>query len=154
MTSITNNDSDAYTYKDENGLDVFTSEYLRNKKTCCKSTCLHCPYGHTLKTLGLEFMPVTKETMIKANQIIDPTYGVEGATESLANSLLSSAFGAPKKSNLITKFTIDKYLFIKLKGRECGVVKKGIAQLSQIYLKKHFEDQGLDLHMVDALFND
>lgn len=28
---------------------------LKAKKRCCKSTCLHCPYGHTVKKLGIQF---------------------------------------------------------------------------------------------------
>ncbi len=143
------------TYKDENNNDVFTSQYLKNKRTCCKSTCLHCPYGYTLKAHGIEFTPVSKESMDRANQIISPPSS-QNAEESVATSLLASAFGgstSKKKSNLITSLTLDKYFFISLKGRECGVVKKGLVQISQIYLKEHFQDQGLDVHIVDTYFN-
>ncbi len=29
----------------ENGLMVFTAEYLRKRGYCCRSGCRHCPYG-------------------------------------------------------------------------------------------------------------
>ena len=29
----------------ENGLMIFTKEYLLKRKYCCKSGCRHCPYG-------------------------------------------------------------------------------------------------------------
>lgn len=30
----------------ENGLMVFTAEYLKNRGYCCRSGCRHCPYGY------------------------------------------------------------------------------------------------------------
>lgn len=32
-------------YYIENGLWVFTAEYLKRRGYCCKSGCRHCPYG-------------------------------------------------------------------------------------------------------------
>jgi hypothetical protein len=32
-------------YYIENGLYVFTAEYLRKRGYCCESGCRHCPYG-------------------------------------------------------------------------------------------------------------
>ena len=32
-------------YYVENGLFVFTAEYLRERGYCCNSGCRHCPYG-------------------------------------------------------------------------------------------------------------
>jgi hypothetical protein len=32
-------------YYMENGLMVFTAEYLRNRGYCCTNGCRHCPYG-------------------------------------------------------------------------------------------------------------
>jgi uncharacterized protein DUF5522 len=29
----------------ENGLVVFTAQYLRDRGYCCTSGCRHCPYG-------------------------------------------------------------------------------------------------------------
>ena len=29
----------------ENGLVVFTAQYLRDRGYCCASGCRHCPYG-------------------------------------------------------------------------------------------------------------
>ena len=33
-------------YKDDQGLVILTESYLKNRGYCCKSGCLHCPYGH------------------------------------------------------------------------------------------------------------
>ena len=32
-------------YYVEDGLFVFTAEYLRRRGVCCRSGCRHCPYG-------------------------------------------------------------------------------------------------------------
>jgi len=32
-------------YYIENGLWVFTAEYLKKRGYCCQSGCRHCPYG-------------------------------------------------------------------------------------------------------------
>jgi len=48
-------------YINEEGFTVFTSHYLKNKKTCCRSACLHCPYGFTVKKHGFEFREATAE---------------------------------------------------------------------------------------------
>ena len=48
-------------YLNKNGDSVFTSEFLKNKGTCCKSGCLHCPYGHTLNKFGIEIRDLSFE---------------------------------------------------------------------------------------------
>jgi hypothetical protein len=35
-------------YYVENGLYVFTAQYLLNRGYCCQSGCRHCPYGFEL----------------------------------------------------------------------------------------------------------
>jgi len=136
-------------YTNENNDEVRTSKFLKNRKTCCKTNCLHCPYGFTLKTHGLDFVPVCIESIEKANAIIKSQ---DNHQASLASSILASAFGSPKKEVLISDKNIDKYFFIKLKGIDCGVAKKGIHQLNKVYLKEHFTEQGLDLHFVNSLY--
>jgi hypothetical protein len=36
-------------YFNENGLMVLTKDYHLKRGSCCKSGCLHCPYGFTNK---------------------------------------------------------------------------------------------------------
>jgi hypothetical protein len=50
---------------------------LRKRGHCCKSACLHCPYGFTLKKHGLKFCPTLEfETQKLNNQYLkgDQTY--------------------------------------------------------------------------------
>jgi hypothetical protein len=37
-------------YYMENGLMVFTAQYLRDRGYCCTSGCRHCPYGFERET--------------------------------------------------------------------------------------------------------
>jgi len=34
----------------ENGMMVFTAQYLRDRGYCCTSGCRHCPYGFERET--------------------------------------------------------------------------------------------------------
>lgn len=48
-------------YTDQNGNLIFTSDFLLKKGSCCKNTCLHCPYGFTLKKYGLQIKKINIE---------------------------------------------------------------------------------------------
>ena len=40
-------------YYDENGLMVFTKEFLLKRGKCCKSGCKNCPYGSHEENINL-----------------------------------------------------------------------------------------------------
>lgn len=40
---------------DTNDFKPMSVTDLKKRGHCCKSTCLHCPYGFTLKKFGLKF---------------------------------------------------------------------------------------------------
>lgn len=136
------------TYVNDQGLDVYTSTYLSNRGSCCKTNCLHCPYGFTLKNNPLEFETVLEDTISLAQSIIDKNS--EPKKESISESLLSSAFGAKKKVFPITISNMQRYKLIKLKGQLCGVLKMGTLVGVELYLEDHFKEQGLDLEIVNS----
>jgi hypothetical protein len=41
-------------YYMENGLLVFTAQYLRDRGYCCTSGCRHCPYGFERETSSVQ----------------------------------------------------------------------------------------------------
>lgn len=137
-------------YLDESGNNVHTTQFLKNRGSCCKTNCLHCPYGTTLKNCGLEFEKAKQEDIFKVQEIINSNTKEKGG---LAEDLLSSAFGA-KKEDKVTKFNYDQYYFILLKDIVCGVAHKGRLQLKKVFLKEHFKDQGLDLETVSSFFRE
>lgn len=118
-------------YQTPDGYTVFTSHYLKNKGTCCKSACLHCPYGFTLKKHGLTFKEVKEE---------DSTL-IEAMLEESGNA------GFDWKP-----FFPDNIRIILLKDRECGLFLKNHIQIKHLFLKNHFQNQGLSKEMVEAYF--
>ena len=48
-------------YSIENGLYVFTEEYLRKRGYCCESGCRHCPYGFTREKLKRDNRDETRD---------------------------------------------------------------------------------------------
>lgn len=118
-------------YQTPDGYTVFTSHYLKNKGTCCKSACLHCPYGFTLKKHGLTFKEVKEEDLTL----------IETMLEESGNG------GFDWKP-----FFPDNIRIVLLKDRECGVFFKNHIQIKHLFLKKHFDNQGLSKEMVEAYF--
>ncbi|PIK13598.1 DUF5522 domain-containing protein [Halobacteriovorax sp. JY17] len=138
-------------YTNEDGDSVKTSQFLKNRGSCCKTACLHCPYNFTLTRHGLEFKELEISSLLTAQAIIDENSPKEENTVSA--SLLASAFGGAKKKDIISKYQLGNYRFVQLKGFTCGVVKVGSLGVSALYLKEHFKDQGLDLDIVASYYN-
>ena len=119
----------------KDGHDVKTSKFLRNRGTCCKTSCLHCPYGFTLKNNGLQFEVITQENLTEAKELAP---SAEPEKNDIAASFLAGAFGSPKKvfetikasniqfDQLILEFNSWVHIsFVKTGGRrECLVVDR------------------------------
>lgn len=110
---------------------VFTSDYYRSKGRCCKSCCLHCPYGTTLKKFGLEFEDYSPEKSEFAQLILGE---------------------AGREEFDLETYTIDHIKFIKLKDVICGLICVDKLFIKEIFLKNHFQDQGLDKEVVESYF--
>lgn len=113
------------------GFTVFTSQYLKNRGTCCKSACLHCPFGYTLKKHGLQFLEVQ-----------------ESDFESVEKVMLAS--GQP----LIDwkPFWPLHVRLIQIKGVTCGVLLKNNIVIKHLYLMPRFVSQDLSKEMVESYF--
>lgn len=130
-------------YENEDGYLVFTAHHHRQRGRCCKSSCLHCPFGHTLNTVGIEIkeasdLPLLQKTL---ESFQSHHYGVTA-------SLLESAFAAPKTITADLTNLSDFY-YLYLKGVLCGVYKKTEEQL---LLGEHFKDQGITKEYIKSLF--
>ena len=118
-------------YTTAEGYTVFTSHYLKNKGTCCKSACLHCPYGFTLKKHGLKFQEVG-----------------EGDFGELEN-ILSEAGGQTFEWKT---FWPQNVRFIVIKDVICGVMFKNHIVVKNIFLKPHFSNQNLSKELIESYF--
>ena len=118
-------------YVTAEGYTVFTSQFLKNRGTCCKSACLHCPFGYTLKKLGLQF----KEAL-------------PGDEEKIEKIILES--GSP---NVDWKgFMPSNVQFLEIKGTLCGVMMKNHIVVKHVFLLPHFRNQGLDKDIIESYF--
>ncbi len=115
--------------------DALTSSFLRKRGSCCKSGCLHCPYGFTLRKYGLKLFKLCESNKVVAQPIFD-TYFKKDTTVS---SLLGSAFKAPKT----TSFNGDNFRVLSLKDVICGLVEIDNDQFKNLYLAESFKDQGI-----------
>lgn len=123
--------SELKSYEDKNGNLVFTSQFLKVKGTCCKSACLHCPYGYTLKKLGLQFQ-VWEESLRSEAQVF------------LAD--------AGKPDFDLAPFLPDNAKFIVLKGHICGLLVKNHIVVKGVFLGRHFQNQQLDKDIIESYY--
>ena len=56
-------------YSNKDGFEVKTSMAHRQRGYCCQSSCLHCPYGFTIKKLGIQFEALSAEKLQLANEL-------------------------------------------------------------------------------------
>jgi hypothetical protein len=136
---------DELSYSLPDGRLIFTADYLLRKRACCKSSCLHCPYGHTLKNFGLKFRPYHATDDEKIHSIL----ACSGFSVDYVSSLLSAASGMKQKKFDISA-NASKIQMILLKDFICGFIVVENNVISQFYLDKHFKKQGLDLATVQA----
>jgi hypothetical protein len=134
---------DGSTYINEKGDTVFTSEFLRRKGRCCKSSCLHCPYGQTLRTIGVLILEQDENTKIVITNLVEDLVN----TSSVTSSLLSEAFGSKPS------YSFEDAKLLRLKEVDCGIVYIKDKRVQKVFLKQHFNDQGIDEIYIQSLLN-
>lgn len=143
-------------YINEDGNLVYTSAYHLKRGSCCKSTCLHCPYGHTQKKYHIEIVEMKDIHIRYANEIIRDTRPIELSDVSM--SLLVSAFGPKEKLRVhhITSDNLTNFAFGTFKEKVCGVIEfsnrlsesASGKTVKEIFLKKEFLNQGLGIEHI------
>ncbi len=138
-------------YINESGDSVYTSQYLTNRKSCCKTFCLHCPYGTTLEKFSLVFKKITThpDDLREANSIIKEDQGLD----TLGSSMIDSAFGGQKKTT-VSKYNADDFIKFTLKGYTCGLARIKKGEIKEVFLKTYFKDQGIDQALVSSLYSE
>lgn len=118
-------------YINENGQSVLTAHYLKKRGSCCKSACLHCPYGYTLKKSGLTFHDVNEnDSELIDKIIIDSGEVVKNWKE----------------------FSFDNIKLVKLKHQLCGILLKNHLVVKHLCLKPEFQHQGLNKEIVESYY--
>jgi hypothetical protein len=116
-------------YLSPEGFTVFTSKFLKNRGTCCKSACLHCPYGFTIKKLGIQFEVVTENN----------------------SDLIAEILNENNKADFDWRsFLPDHVLLIKLKGSVAGFLVKSPIVIKQMFLRNQFQHQDIYRELVES----
>lgn len=131
-------------YTDKNGNMIFTSKYYRARGSCCKSSCLHCPYGYTLKNVGIKLIDINSDNEEEAHDFFQRYIKSSG----IGSDLLASAF-KPK----IKKWAREDYKFLTLKGFFCGLVEVTSGKYQKHFLLPPFGDQGIDDTYIRSLLD-
>ncbi len=119
------------TYQTSEGYTVFTSQYLKNKGTCCKSACLHCPYGYTVKKQGLQFAEIKEEDFPQIETILKVSHQEDFDWKS---------------------YWPQDIRFVLLKENVCGFFVKNKIIIKNLFLKPHFQHQNLSKELIEAYF--
>ena len=117
------------TYENPEGYTVFTSQFLKNRGTCCKTACLHCPYGFTLKKHGLGFQEVKEDHFPQIETMLQES-------------------GQPAVD--WKPFWPENIRFIVIKDVVCGFLLKNHIVIKHLYIKPYFQNQDLSKEMVEA----
>lgn len=117
-------------YLTPEGHTVFTAHFLKNRGTCCKSACLHCPYGYTVKKLGLQFKMVEESDFPLVEEIL---------RENSTNMDWKS-------------FWPENMRFVLLKEKVAGLMLKNHIIIKHLLLRPHFQHQNLSKELVESYF--
>lgn len=118
-------------YLNSQGFTVFTSTFHRKRGYCCKTGCLHCPFGFTYKKLGFEFEVLSE----KDNDLIH-------VLNTKYNFLGEDYFQTASENKVI----------IKLKGVNCGFFIKNHIQIKHLFLLDQFLDQDITKELLEAYY--
>lgn len=117
-------------YLSPEGFTIFTSQFHKNRGTCCKSACIHCPYGYTLKKHGLQFVDVNEDNLNQVEQIVAETN-----------------FALPWK-----EFYPENIKLIQIKESICGFILKNHIIVKHLILRPHFQHQDLSKELVESYY--
>jgi hypothetical protein len=137
---------DTYTLP-ETGEMIFTSHFLKKRGRCCRSSCLHCPYGHTLEKINFEIRDYEPEQKLYLDKVLNENE--YNKPLSVADSLLSQNLGSKRKSIDLSEFAPSDIKMIYLKKYFVGFLTLTEGKLDQYFLGKQFQFQQIERHHVE-----
>lgn len=137
------------TYIDENGKEVKTVQFLRNRGTCCKTACRHCPYGFTLRNKGLQFSDYSPQWKALAEKWVKEW---KRPQRGIATSLLAEGLGHQQKAFSLDDYPAKSLKFILLKGKKIGLAVIPGIQVKEIFLSTYYQNQGIDIAIVESFY--
>lgn len=117
-------------YQDDPRNPSMSSETLLKRGTCCRSACLHCPYGHTIKVNRFEFLDISPQN--------------RKLYEDLSRQLTMSADS--------DQFSVDDYKMISLKGYIFGLIRVDKLFVREIEILPSFQKQGITKELIESYY--
>jgi len=108
-------------------LGSMTASTHKSRGSCCKSGCIHCPYGFTLKKFGLQFKDITDSN--------------KQAAQNLTNDML-----------VIGEFPLSDYKIVTLKDIVCAVIRVDKLFVREMSLRVGFTEQGISKELVESYY--
>ena len=96
-------------------------------KPCCKSGCIHCPHGFTLKKFGLEFSPITHEQISEVEDKFDFKMSLDD-------------------------FKLEDYKIVILKDVICAVIRVDHLFAKECYIPVKFKTQGIYKEVIESYY--
>jgi hypothetical protein len=109
---------------------AMTGDSLRARGHCCRSACLHCPYGFTIKKYRLEFTELNE------------------ANQKHVDKLLPQLDMKPD----LKEYSAQDYRMISLKGFIFGIMRKDKLFVKEFELLPSFRNQGITKEVIESYF--
>jgi hypothetical protein len=107
--------------------EAMPARSLKARGRCCKNSCIHCPFGHTLKQHGLKFLKLEEKNLSRIQKL------TAGSID-------------------FTQFPLSDYQIVLLKGFICAVVRVDKLFVKEFYLMPDFVDQGLSKEVIESYY--
>jgi hypothetical protein len=108
-------------------LASMTSSTHKSRGSCCKSGCIHCPYGYTVKKFGLKFEDVTESNKEPVMLLINNKLNIE-------------------------EFPLCDYKIVTLKDIECAVIRVDKLFVREMIIREGFNEQGISKELVESYY--
>lgn len=106
------------------------SETLIKRGHCCKSACIHCPYGFTLKRFGLKFL------------------SIDETNKSLYNDLEKQI---DMKLDL-ESYSANDYKLLTLKNFVIGLIRVDHLFVREFEILPSFKNQGISKELIESYY--
>lgn len=137
-------------YINEDGNRVAHASYLANRGTCCKTGCLHCPYGTSLRMYGIKFHDIEESNYDK---VIDLFKDLIIGEFDVTKALLEGAYGKKEIFPMVSPSTFNEFRLMTLKDVPCGIVHLNENnKITNYLLREEFREQGLTRTAIEAQY--
>lgn len=117
-------------FQDDPRNPSMSSETLFKRGSCCRSSCLHCPFGFTVKSNRLEFLSLNNQNNDFLEQLL------QQLTIVVDTDL----------------YSLENYKMVALKGFIFGLIRVDHLFVKEMELLPSFRNQGLTKELIESYY--